>query len=209
MGLLLRGHLGQEPTGGFDFSPTILGDSLGLDTDWVVEAEADDESFPNASASADTDIWIVAEGGEIYIRVAANANGLQTDTAWYDPDAVDQGAPDTNRIPGTDVFSLGEYTGVTVNIYTVRAPTPDGLTHTKIGTFTDDDKLTFFALTDDVDYGWSYDAEANDPPGAGEVDNVIDYAIHQFTFRKAGYNDYTISMSQQVAASATEAEEEP
>ncbi len=191
--------------GGTPFTPTILGDSGVLVGEVVVEslAESSDPDPQPSGADADTWIWVVFEGGDIEIRVAADFNGnLVEDSAWYNPSHVDQGAPDTNLVPGTTVFQLGETTGVTVNIFSFRANTPDGLSETKVGTFTDDDKSTFFAPSASVDYGWNYEARAVDPPGAGENNSVTDWAVRQFTFRKAGFEDYTISFGQEVDATA-------
>ena len=187
-----------------DFAPTVLGDSIGVQaTDFVVGSLGDDEEAGNSSASADTDLWIVATGGNIHIKVSGTASGNSAaDVDWFNPAHATQGAPDTNRVPGTTVFSLGEITGVTVNIFTIRANVPDGLTSVKIGTFTDDNKSTFFTPVADTDYGYAYNADADDPPSAGEVDAVTDYSVRQFTFRKAGFNDYTITMGTNVDAGA-------
>lgn len=182
------------------FLPTILGDSNPVIADVVVEADGSSTEVGPASADADTHLWVIASGGEIYLRVAGEWGGDTGFAEWFNPAHVSQGAPDTNRVPGTDVFLLGDRTGVTVNIYTLTLFTEPGLTWNKIGTFTDDDKSTFFALTNDVQYGYQYSANADDPGN----DTVGGISAVQFTFRKAGLEDYTIIMSMACSADATD-----
>jgi hypothetical protein len=189
------------PTG---FPVTVLGDSIGVQsTDYCVSVVAEDEQEGNSNADADTDIWVESTSNNVSIRVAGAGNGnFGIDRDWYNPAHVSQGVPDTDRTPGTTVFLLGQREGVTVNIYTIRANEPDGLNSIKIGSFTDDDKSTFFAPTDGVQYGYAYNADADDPPGVGETDWAFDYSVRQFTFRKDGFDDYTITMGTYVEAAA-------
>lgn len=177
--------------GGADFNPTILGDSWGVKGDNVVYAYSEELEGTN---TARTELWLISSGSDIELRVSGFWNGdpLYSEAEWYNPDHVSQGAPDTDRTPGTTVFQLGDRSGVTVNLYTVPGGDSGGtqnLDWDKIGSFTDDDKSTFFNPTDSTDYGYRLTALATatypDPAGAEAL---------QITFRKAGYNDFTITM---------------
>ena len=200
-GMLLGGFFSGP--GGASFNPTILGDSWGTaHVDLVVDADADDTQKGPANSDSETHLWLVASASDIEIRVAADWNGSTGSTGWYNPAGVDQGAPDVDRVPGTTVFQLGVRDGVTVNLYTAYddTPTEAGLTKTKLGTFTDDDQVTYFNPTNATDYGYRLDASADDPGNT----NVFGTLAIQFTFKKTGYDPYTITMEMEASASASQ-----
>lgn len=200
--------------GGSSFSPTILGKTFTTTPDYVTQSIQEDEDPVSSQCYSRAQIWVIDTGSDIEIRVASAGNGNQTDDdLWYNTSDVSQGAPDTDRVPGTKVFGLGERTGVTVNIYTVSAdgviPTlQDGWTRTKLGTFTDDNKSTFTTLSTSTDYGYLYRIDADDPAGTGEVSGDFGEHVVQFTFRKTGYTDYTVTFEQYVDATASQVETE-
>lgn len=186
--------------GASDFTPTLYGDAYSRASSSVVSADGEETNKGPANADADTTIWLITSAGEMELRVQADWGGDTGDGTWWDELGVDQGAPDNNRIPGTLIFELGDRTGVTVNIFTTFQNLDSSAVLTKIGTFTDDDGITFFNPTNATDYGWDLDASASDPG-----DTTVDATQRtRFTFRKAGFNDYVIEFQQEAHATASD-----
>lgn len=203
MGMLVGGFADV----GFDsggFSPTILGREWLGTGDEVIKATGVDVEFGTSTADGITELHIWNTGSDIEIRIEGSASGSSQETVeWWDDQEVNQGTPGVPE----PVFQLGEVTGVTVNIYTVDDGVPGangGLSRQKLGTFTDDDKTTFFSPTASTKYGYELTCECRDPPLNPPPQSDGDTAILQFTFRKAGYADYTISFGNQSVASANE-----
>jgi hypothetical protein len=92
--------------------------------------------------------------------------------------------------PGTDenIFLLGERPD-TVNIYTAALTDsePD-VDQVAIGSFTDDDKITFFNPTNGVNYGYELQVAAVDPGDKNQLGRMT----LKFTFRKAGFIDLSV-----------------
>jgi hypothetical protein len=177
----LMGVLGGAS--GINFAPTVIGQQ---EADGIVcHAEADDSNFGPSSASADTSVWLETTASDCFIRVDGFANASSiADVNWFSPVDVDEGTPGTDE----DVFVLNQRPD-SVNIFTFSLDDsqPDTV-HVKIGTFTDDDKSTFFNPTNAVNYGYELQINASDP-GDGNQDGS---QTIQFTFRKAGLNDLTV-----------------
>lgn len=207
-GLLIMGAFNNTSSLS-DFSPTLTGKTFTITPDIVVSnwQESEDSSPAPGTSSAwgRNEIWVIDNGTDIEIRVAGdgNGNGINVIT-WYDTSDIAQSAPpDDNRVPGTTIFELNERSGVTVKIRVVSQPATSGMTYTKIGSYTDN---SFFSLTQDVDYGWQMEADAEDPTGPS---NVLEQQVIEFTFAKSGYNNYTVTYEQEVDVGASWTEEEP
>lgn len=199
MGMLVGGFADVGLDAGGEFSPTIEGDYLErVGGAAVVEAFSEELLGGNTST---TTIWVDATASDIEIRCQGLANGSDpaSSQTWYDETGVDQGDPDTNRTPGTRIFFLGEKTGVTVNIYTssvTLTPSGDpGASRTKLGTFTDDDKTSFFTPVTATEYGYELKCRATSGTQSASGGQNL-----QFTFRKAGYTDYTITFQSEGSA---------
>ena len=187
--------------GSSEFAPTILGRiaATGVVSDMTAY---DLEIEPSqASADADTGLWVLRTGGDVYIRVGGNASPPDEEN-WYNEAGVDQGNPGTQTSGGTVIFQLNEDVD-SVNIYAAALDTIifNSPAFFKIGTYTDDDKSTFFLPTNDVKYGRQCTCESQ-----GSDNNIGDHTI-QVTFRKTGKDDLTVSFRSRTSAEAeTEAE---
>lgn len=202
MGMLIGGFLSQSSPG---FNPTVDGREAAVNH--VLEVYGEDYVFGgNSTADASGRIYIWATASDIVIKVGGNASGnVSTDVLWWDNDSPSNSATAADYSPasgGTTIFSLGERTGVTVNIYTSNETTGFGSpTFPEMGTWTDDDKSTFFNPTNSTAYGGGVDCDASASMGAGP-DSHQGFRTLQFTFRKTGYSDYTISFQAYVEALA-------
>lgn len=184
MGLLVGGIVGSGAD--LEFSPTELGRQGTVEADFVVRSIGLDSDIPTSFADGETDIWIETDAGETYIRVDGDASGnVEAQTDWVDDMDVGQGTPGTDE----DVMTLGTRCD-SINIYTVRADAGSNVTHSQQwGSFTDDDKSTFFSPVNGTQYGYRYRGTASDPGSdAGTV-----YHFLQITVRKAGYTDMTFN----------------
>jgi len=170
---------------GLIFNPT---DETGHKTgNTVLEASASDYETSPSSATADGSIWVETDASNAYIRVDGNASGNVTATVlWYNASHVSQGTPGVDQ----DVFILGQRPD-SINIYTSASDVADnGISLAAIGTYTNDDKTTFFSPTNAVNYGLKMDATSSAAPGV-DFDNGS-FTI-QITFRKTGYTDLTVA----------------
>jgi hypothetical protein len=203
MGMLVGGFADV----GFDsggFAPEIIGREYFSFGDRVVRATGVDADEPTSTAEAHAELVIWNTGSDIEVRISGNGGGGTTEEVeWWDDLGVSQGTS-SPALSATTVFKLNEVTGVTVNIYTVEDGLTTGMSRVKRGTFTDDDKTTFFSPTASTEYGYQLDAEATDPPGLGETADAADTMVLQFTFRKTGYADYTINFGARSVASANQ-----
>lgn len=190
----------QTPTG---FSPTISGriDANGI---VVYGNDVDFAIFPaDASAGDRAAIWVIQTSTNCFIRVGRWISG-NGDT-WYNTVGVSQGDPGLYTGTGTTVFELGEQCD-SVNIYnsndnTTDAPSAQGsVTYIAIGSYTSDDKTTFFAPTQDTKYGRQVYAQETET-GIG-FNTAVGEVTVQFTFRKSGYDDYTITFRGRARANA-------
>lgn len=188
-GLIVGGFLNRGSTGVSSFSPTIYGRQAAVN--YVVYAFGDTETidFP-AGAGSGCDIVLYATASDIELRVSAAATGnVAVDEEWYDT----SGTPGDAGSGYVTIFKLNERTDVTVNIYTSNQTVGfgDGVTFSDQGTWTDDDKSTFFNPTNATNYGSTVDCDSSQTVPGSDADQG--YFTLQFTFRKTGYNDYTIS----------------
>lgn len=148
---------------------------------------------PGITVDTDAGIWVIDTATSCYIRCANNANGDTQNENWYNTGGTPQGDPGAYPGTGTNIFDLGENPD-SINIYTVSENTTDGTPiFNDVGTWTDDDKSTFFAPTQDVKYGKDVNCvdTSGPPPATGERGNFV----MQVTFRKAGKTDLTITFS--------------
>lgn len=174
------------------------------------QAAAGDALYVNASefifdgiASVDSRayVWVVKTATTCQIRLSE----YHTDSAtpnWYDTTGTPQGDPGNYSGTYAVAFDLNAIPD-TINIYTSNSTTLFGTpSFPAIGSWTDDNKSTFFNPTQDVLYGRYVDCNAVAGPGF-DVDTEQGHTTLQFTFRKAGYTDYTISFKVQARAYAT------
>jgi hypothetical protein len=182
----------------------ILGRPYVTTGDEVLESTGVDVELGTSTAEAHSEVYLWATATDVEIRIEGSAGGSNTEECeWFDENGVSQGT--TSPLSATTIFKYGSRTGVTVNIYTSNSGLPsDGCSRVKRGTFTDDDKSTFFNPTNSTKYGYQLDCEARDPPNGSPQSGGTIMQI-QFTFKKAGASDYTITFSVQVAASANDA----
>lgn len=193
MGMLTGGFFSQGAGGGLDFAPTILGRQVSNGILSNVYAEDEDKkSTPHADATSD--LWVITTVSEVEVRINTFANGNNDEIEqWWDDASVLQGIPGPTEL----VFQLGERTDVTFNFFTENVVTNAEITHTKLlSNFTDDDKISFVTPTNAVRYGYTYDTD--NEAGAANVGTVT-YGI---TFRKTGFNDYTIRFKQDIESVA-------
>ena len=178
MGVLVGGFYS-----GGEFAPSYLGQVAG-DGD-VIIAEAEDSQLGAASASADSQIWVETDASQTYVRVDGQASP-ETTLEWYDDNGSSQGDPGTDR----NVLTLGQRVD-SVNIFTKNNTTISGSPNlAAIGTYTNDDKSTFFNPTNGVNYGLDMQTSAS-AGGPGSESEEGSFII-QITFRKAGFSDLTV-----------------
>lgn len=181
--------------GGSTWNPTNLA-RIASNGDTVYARGRDDQISPGpALSTADAGIWILRTGGEIYVRVGCDATGNTVNIEqWYNTGGTGQGAPGTISSAGTTIFTIGGDTGVTVNLYIANAVTVSGtpsFSDVPGGSWTNDDKSTFFTPTADTKYGRRVVTSASQS-GIG-ISNEEGYTDLQITFRKSGETDYTIT----------------
>ena len=195
-----------------DFAPTISGRYLMgspiVTTDLVVYSVGSDFDIgPNGTAISQgaSAVWLIKSATDCFIRVAADA-APGTDN-WYNTGGTAQGDPGTRTGTGTTVFQLNDIPD-TVNIYnvvdTTTVPTPDyGNNFSGATAYTSDDKVTFFDPSQDSKYGRGIvcDAECINESFCGDTEDGR--SVIQFTFRKSGKNDYTITFLQRARATAS------
>lgn len=169
------------------FAPTIYGrvHANGL----VLNSYDYAFDFDPAFIAADTDaaLWLIMTSTNCYIRCGGGAAA----DLWYNTAGVSQGNPGAYTGTGADIFELGEQPD-SVNIYNANNNTiSNAPVFSAVGTYTSDDKSTFFAPTQDVKYGRRVIAalSLDFPDVVVETGEIT----QQFTFRKAGYDDYTIT----------------
>jgi len=188
------GGILKTAAGSSTFAPTVSG-RLGLGTvaSRVVEGGADDYyPGPGSSADGSNSIWVLRTGGDVYIRVGCRGAGNGTPVeAWYNQAGADQGDPGEESTAGTTVFQLNEDVD-SVNIYASAfdVTTTGSPSFSAVGTFTDDQKSTFFLPTADVKYGRLLDCDGGG--GTGTNEGLMSIEV---TFRKAGLDDYTVKFT--------------
>jgi hypothetical protein len=170
------------------------------DSDNLIRAQGEDFNVEgNSEGDATTEIWLESTAGDMTIYIAGAGGGeITADCDWWNTSDVNQGAPDNNRTPGTVVFTLNERADQ-VKIKATRIPSGSGITHTMIGSFTDD---SAFNPTDGgSEYGYNLVCFASDPnPGPSPVNDRHEI---EFTFIKSGYVDYVIAYAGKCEASAS------
>ncbi len=176
-----------KAAGGGVFAPTQFGRFAGDGN--VVLCIADDFGIGSSDASSDFLVWIETSATDCFIYIEGDANGnVAAVIDWFDSGGGNQGAPGADRL----VYQLNERPD-SVNIFTSALDDTDtGINQQALpggGAFTDDDKTTFFNPVDTTEYGWKLDGFADDP-GVSIANG--DMTV-QFTFRKAGYADLTVS----------------
>jgi len=170
------------------FSPTVSGriSSAGP----VVTGDGEDFEFGGtAHADGRHGIWVLRTGGDVYIRVGCRGDGNVTAIEdWYNVGGTPQGDPGEITSAGTTVFQLNEDVD-SINIY--AAALDNSITgspsFSAMGSFTDNDKSTFFLPTADVKYGRSCNCDSN-----GNQLRIGEATV-QVTFRKAGLDDLTVT----------------
>lgn len=185
-----------KPVADIDMTPTVLGQTTSQGSGVLAFAQASESIYPppgGAGASADIAIWVITDANNCYIRVAADTNGGSfEDSGWYAPTNVDQGQLTAIAGAGTTVFTLGLRPD-SINIYTVaQTINGDGVSLGAIGSYTNDNKVSFFSPTNSVKYGLQMDCSSQTDPPSGTDFDIGDFTV-QITFRKAGYHDYTIT----------------
>jgi hypothetical protein len=176
------------------WTPTILG-RIAADGSVVYSNAIDTELVPtSASSTATTAVWLIKTSSGCYIRTGGYAVGGSggTNTRWFNGAGDSQGDPGVHTSTGTDIFILGTIPD-TVNIYnkvdTDVNPTTDFSNVS--GVYTSNDKSTFFNPSQDVKYGrQAYCAASQTIFGSDTEEGTFEI---QFTFRKSGETDYTVT----------------
>lgn len=185
---------------GSAFNPTNSGriDANG----YVVYAnDIDFEISPGSASASDTAaMWVIQTATDCFIRVGRATAGDGDN--WYNTGGTGQGDPGAWTGTGTTIFQLNEQCD-TVNIYNSNDNSINGTpTFSVVGTsYTSDDKTTFFAPTQDTKYGRRVICSAFQS-GFGS-DQETGECTMQFTFRKSGYDDYTITFRSRANATAS------
>jgi len=190
-----------RPGASAEFAPTIDG-QVEADGHAVYSSHSDFVIDDIATANGDICIWLIQTVDNCYIRVGADGAAGASDN-WYDDLGAAQGDPGSRTTTGATIFTLGEVPD-SVNIYNLADTTFVGApAYAAYGTaYTSDDKSTFFSPTQDAKYGRMIDSYASAGPGFDS--DVEDGHIEvQYTFRKAGASDYTITFSGRARALAT------
>lgn len=182
---LIVAAVGGTTTG---YGSTYLGQLSTEGDGYVVKAWGDDLTEGSSSSTARTELCIKTTASETYVICNANGtgNGGGVDEAWYIPTDSDQGAPGTDEV----IFTLGERID-SCNIYTAAVDEDAANVRTPLGTFTDDDKSTFFNPSDATLYGTRIVCTAMD--SGGGPDTQFGGMTMQFTFRKTGFTDLTLT----------------
>ena len=174
------------------FQPTISG-RIEANGDVVYSTWSDFALSPaSASSQADAAIWLIKTATDCFIRVGTSGSGDFGTENWYNTGGTGQGDPGLWSGTGTDVFQLNEVPD-TVNIWNKADNTTLGSpTFNLLGSsYTSDDKTTFFNPTQDTKYGRRIRSSAFQS-GFGTDTEEGNFDI-QFTFRKSGKDDYTIT----------------
>ena len=186
-----------------NFSPTISARQAGAGN--AVDSFAEDFNFDPGTSTADAQagLWLYCTASDCFVRCGGDAGGnVIADVSWYNPAGVDQGDPGLHTGVGTTIFQLGVRPD-SVNIFTSQQTVDIGTCSfpTSIGSaWTDDNKSTFFNPTNDTKYGKF--ATCGSGVGGGGLDADGGTFELQFTFRKSGYVDYTITFQAQVRSDA-------
>lgn len=190
MGMLAGGYYSQGSGAGSDFSPTYYAAQASLT--WAVLSEGEHYAYQSgAGVDVDCQLWVETTTTETYVRLAGSATGnVIANVDWFNTVGVNQGTP------GVDENAMALGTRVdTVNIYT-KSSTLTGSSTTPvlnaIGTYTNDDKTTFFNPTNGVNYGLDVIADVN---ASGSTEWEDGKVTMQVTFRKSGFNDLTVDFS--------------
>lgn len=190
------------------FAPTVSGRTgeTSPGTNYVVYAQAVDFEIAPGTASTITDsaIHLIKTSTDCFIRVGCNASPLTTEQ-WYNTGGTPQGDPGVSTGTGTNVFQLNEVPD-SVNIYNVAETNTLGtstFSNVNGGTsYTSDDKSTFFSPTTDAKYGRNIASDASCTGGfCSDIDDG--YIQLQFTFRKTGADDYTVTFSGRARGNAS------
>lgn len=190
------------------FNPTILGrtSATSPSSNYVVYmASSDFELAPGTAVATGTSaVWLIKTSTDCFIRVGGNTSPAGTEQ-WYNTGGTQQGDPGLQTGTGTNVFQLNQVPD-TVNIYNKLDNNTLGtcsFTNTSGGTsYTSDDKSTFFNPTQDAKYGRMVVAAASCTGGfCNDVDDG--YTQVQFTFRKSGLDDYTVTFTARGRGNAT------
>lgn len=187
---------------GGGFSPIIYGrvhaDGYVCLSDWLEFAL----SPASASATADVGIWLIATADNCYVRCGVQGSGDFGIEQWYNTSGTGQGDPGTIGSTGATVFELGAVPD-TVNIYNANDNTIAGApSFTNVsGTYTSDDKSTFFSPTTSTKYGRRCNTSAFQS-GFGTDTETGEVTI-QFTFRKSGETDYTVTFRGRATSEAS------
>ena len=187
-------HFSSTISGGDQyFAPTVYGriSSAGI----LVLGQGEDYELDPGTSSCHgrAGIWLWRTGGDIYIRCGCWGDGnVIAQEIWYNGGGIDQGDPGRENTAGTDIMQLNSDVD-SVNIYAaandfVAAGSPTDPTFSAYGTFTDDDKSTFFLPTVDTKYGRLITSDGSGGSGVREGTITV-----QYTFRKANYADLTIT----------------
>lgn len=183
-----------------DFSPTISGREAASGFLVTCSGLHNTNSSTNASASADTDIWVEVTTGQATIY--CGARGTVTELAAYiDETGTSQGDP--GEYPtGTAIFTLNEEPDeirITKSGDSTSSSSGGSASITKIGSFTDN---SFFSPSLNTDYGYGADTTADDTADDASAETGDASVTVTVTFRKSGYTDYSISFSQDASSSA-------
>lgn len=172
------------------FAPTKYGNKA-ADGD-VVYISASDFGFDEVvSNRAEAFLWVEMTADNCEIRVAEQHTDSASVNQWYNTAGVGQGNPGTYPTTSALIYELGEQPD-TINIYTVSTTNTAGVpVFTAIGSYTDDNQVTFFAPTQGTKYGKSVDSESQAGPGFDTDLEQGEFRM-KFTFRKSGYADVEV-----------------
>lgn len=146
-------------------------------------------------------IYVIKGASDTYIRVARYYTDTPLTDQWYNTVGVGQGSPGAYPSSWATVFQLNDIPD-TINIYRTSQTQSEFPSFPAIGSYTSDDKVTFFNPTQDVKYGGYVDCHADAGPGFDQETEEGTSKL-QVTFRKAGRVDYTITFKVHAKAVAT------
>jgi len=192
MGMLAGGFFSQG--GLLDFSPTYNGaqDPTELD-DSYADYEYSNLGPGASAAEAECRLVVQNSSGDSIITISGSEDGSGVDQGSYAAATAD--VFELNTRPDTVTIKLESES------YSDSDHSNYPSTTSKVGTFTDD---AAFDPTNGVDYGYRADADvessdpAQNPPTTSEDGEMI--SVISFTFKKAGYNDLTVTYKIKAAA---------
>lgn len=171
------------------FVPVIYG-RIASNGDTVYSFGSDDAIAPStATGEGYTGVWLYMTSDNCYVRVGCHAvGGLSTTEQWYNTGGTSQGDPGPETGTGTNVFELGTQPSE-VRITNTDTDVAGAPVYSVLGSsYTSG---SFFTPSVDTKYGrrvWALATRST--LGITQEQGYIDL---QFTFRKPGETDYTVT----------------